>query len=67
VKWIVVATLCACLGAAADARADHGKIDHLELTNGDRLTCEVRGLDSAPPSDQKKNDSSVMAAIGWTF
>jgi len=45
VKLIVASTLCVCIGAAADARADHGKIDHLEMTNGDRLTCEVRGLD----------------------
>jgi len=45
VRLIVFATLCVCVGTAADARADHGKIDHVELVNGDSLTCEVRSLD----------------------
>lgn len=62
-KLIVVATLCACLGAAADARADHGKIDHLELSNGDRLTCEVRGLDRGKLT--AKVDGMGTVSIEW--
>jgi hypothetical protein len=45
VRPLVFVLLCVCVGIAADARADHGKIDHLELANGDTLTCEVRSLD----------------------
>ena len=27
----------------------------------------LESFDSAPPNDQKKNDSSVTASVGWTF
>jgi hypothetical protein len=33
-----------CLLAVADARADHGKIDHVALDNANQVTCEVLEL-----------------------
>ena len=41
---IVIVFLCVCLGVATEARADHGKIDRLEMVNGDSLTCEIISL-----------------------
>ena len=42
-------------------RADHGKVDHVALNN------VYESFDSAPPAGQKKNDSSVALALGWSF
>jgi len=63
VRPIVFAFLCFSVGVAADARADHGKIDHLELVNGDSLTCEVLSLDRGKLS--AKVDGMGTVSIEW--
>jgi hypothetical protein len=51
------------LGVAADARADHGKIDRLEMVNGDTLTCEVISLDHGKLT--VKTDGLGTLSIEW--
>jgi hypothetical protein len=63
VRLTIIVSLCACLGLAADARADHGKIDRLEMVNGDTLTCEVISLDHGKLT--VKTDGLGTLSVEW--
>jgi putative salt-induced outer membrane protein YdiY len=57
--------LAACLVGlfAADARADHGKIDLVELSNGNQIVCEVRNLERGMLT--AKTDAMGTVSIQW--
>jgi len=63
VRPIVILSLCVCLGVAGDAYADHGKIDRLEMVNGDALTCEVISLDHGKLT--VKTDGLGTLSVEW--
>ena len=60
---IVIFSLCVCLGVAGDAYADHGKIDRLEMVNGDALTCEIISLENGKLT--VKTDGMGTLSIEW--
>jgi hypothetical protein len=63
VRPLVIVSLCVCLGLAAEARADHGKIDHLVMVNGDTLTCEVINLEQGRLT--VKTDGLGTLSVEW--
>jgi len=63
VRAIVIVSLCFCLGSAADARADHGKIDRVEMANGDALMCEILSLERGQLN--VKTDAMGTVTIEW--
>jgi putative salt-induced outer membrane protein YdiY len=62
-RRISVATLLFWLGVSPAARADHDKIDILDMKNGDRITCEVIGLQRGKLT--VKTDGLGTLSVEW--
>ena len=62
-RQIVILSVCLSLGVATEARAGHGKIDRLEMDNGDHITCEIISLDYGKL--KVKTDGLGTLSIEW--
>jgi hypothetical protein len=62
-RRVAVGTLFFWLGVSPAAHADHDKIDILEMKNGDRITCEVTGLQRGKLT--VKTDGLGTLSVEW--